>query len=304
MNHHRSATTTLRIGASFGILALLAPSAGRAAARDCKKLEQDQAAIAKDNSLRPSLVPGDAELAEAKTAAEDAQTELDKKEQERALQQAARDAAVGKPDNDAATIKLAQDAFGRASEDRDRAHATLREANATVACQERFHLAARNFYHSLGVGVAAAGTADETARVSAALRYQYAPTTNKAWEVSLEAGRFWLPERDDNRDTVMNAIYRWKFGTSSSAFVLGSGIGWLNRRFNGPWENHGFAVLGDVGVEFRIKNSCPSLTGDCWALWPDLRASVQPWVSLDGSPVAILFGVQLGAFMGFQRMSP
>lgn len=274
--------------------------------RSCAELETDFGRIAADSKLRPSLAPRDTELEAARAAVDAAKTDLDLQETNRALQEAALNAAVSKPADDASgeSIKAARASLVAAATARDQASATLKTAKATLNCQESAHAAVRSFRHSVGLGLLAARAADDTARFALALRYQYTAGASQAWEASLEAGRFWLSVDDPERDTLLNAMYRWKFGINSSALVLGTGLGWLPTQFGHPWRSREYALLGDVGVEFHVKNACSSLSGRCWTVWPDLRASVQPWLPFDGSSVAILFGIQVGASVGFERVSP
>lgn len=294
------------LGSAFvGVLWLAVPSVAEAAVRNCSELERDLTQIAGNESLRPRLAPGRSELAEARAAVDAAQAALDASEANRAQQQAARDAALNKLGGaDAAAIQTAQESLSDAAARRDQANAALKTAKATLHCQEHAYTAERNFRHSAGVGLLAARAADDTARWAFALRYQQAVSSSRAWEASFEVGRFWLSVDDPRRDTLLDASYRWKFGTGTTALVLGGGIGWLPSKFKRPWRGREYAALGDLGVEFRIKNSCPSLSKSCYTFWPDIRASVQPWLPFDGSSVAILFGIQLGASVGFGRLGP
>jgi hypothetical protein len=305
MSARRSMVLLLSGATSFALICRAVPSfAQTAPPRDCRQLELAAGQIAKNDALRPSLAPRDPELADARAGVKAAQLELESKEEARVLQKAALDAAVANTKATEAELKAARDAFAEAVRARNSASTKLNAARETLACQEKAHYAARHFRHSVGVGLQGAQAADETARFAFALRYQYTRNSTQAWEASLEAGRFWLPSYDDDRDTLINAMYRWKFGSSSAAMVVGGGMGWLADRARPPWKHHDVALLGELGVEFRIRNHCGSLE-TCTNIWPDARAFVQPWVPLNHDyPVAILFGIQLGASVGFHRMSP
>lgn len=83
------------------------------------------------------------------------------------------------------------------------------------------------------------------------------------------------------------------FGSGFSAVTLGAGGTFPNSK-------QGTTLLPSAGVLFRFGNDLSAEAGG--TLFTDLRFFLEPWIPLDGEPVRVMFGLQLGFGIGFSRV--
>lgn len=287
MRYHRTSLRVLLLGA------LHVAGARADAAELCKGLEP------KDTDDR---------LALANKAQTRAQEALDDADRKLALARKAQEAAVAKltektTSSEAKTaVTQTAETLAAAAVDHEAARHSLEEATKDAACVQAKHDAARRFVHSLGVAASGAYAADRTERLGFSLRYVHPSDQELTWELLLGLSHFRLSNPDDERDTLVNLLYRWSFGRDRAAFFLGGGLAWLPQGAGDITAPRSYAMLGEIGVVFRMNHKC-SPTGACVTPWVDLRPFAQPWLPLDGSPAALLFGIELGASIGFTRSS-
>lgn len=249
----------------------------------------------------------DAALKEANKAQIRAQEALDVEESNLALAQQAQEAAVAELTKDSASnaariaVTQGSKAVQDAARKRKQARNALELATEDATCVQAEHDAARRFVHGLGIAVSGAYAADHTERLGLALRYVHPSEAALTWELAFGVSHFQLSTPDDDRDTLFSLLYRWSFGRDRAAFSLGGGLAWLPKDADEITAARSYAVIGDIGVAFRVNHKCSPTGSSCVTPWVDLRPFAQPWLPFDGSPAAILFGLELGASIGFGR---
>jgi hypothetical protein len=215
-------------------------------------------------------------------------------------QKAALDAAIEARDaaasaRDAASVEFAADTAVPPSDVKLKA-ATLafgeadivwRNAREALECAERRDTTVWNVYRlnqvppdSIGFGLSVAGGAGGVNRAGGSVRYLSRPSVPNEYELSLALDSIRTLDAAE-RYAALSPRFRVSFGTSSTSFFLGAGPTFILR------ETLRVAAVGQIGAAVR------NVFGHA-----DARLFAEPWVPLDGAPVTVLFGVELGAVFG------
>jgi hypothetical protein len=246
--------------------------------------------------------PTDIDLEQAKRAAEKAQASLDELERQRAAAHDTLEAALGRSPSQPGELEAAKSGFDAAVRARDAALLELEAKQRAFACTEVAYDDARTFVHGFALGFSAARAADDTRYLGLSARYVHPYGPARSLELALEVNRLerGTPARQDESDEhelLVALVPRFSFGTNGAAFVIGGGFALL------PDEDE-VAVLGELGIDFRVNYRCGADSESCAGLWLNLKPFVQPLLPFDGSPVAFLFGVQVGGGGRWGRVGP
>ena len=272
---------------------------------NCRDLEERRESLHKDDGdadLRRDFTPTDVDLEQAMRAVEKAQARLDELERQRKAAHDTLEVALARSPSQPTEINAAKGTFDAAVRDRDSALAELERKKKDFACTELAYDDARTFTHGLALGLTAARAADDSQYFGASLRYVHPYGPSRSLELALELNSFergdpTRREERDERQALLALIPRFSFGTSGAAFVVGGGFGWL-------WHDEEPVAVGELGIDFRVNYQCGTEGKSCVGPWLNVKPFVQPLLPFDGSPVAFLFGVQVGGGVRCDRVGP
>jgi hypothetical protein len=135
---------------------------------------------------------------------------------------------------------------------------------------------------SVGFGLSIAGGAGGVNRAGGSVRYLSRPSVPYEYELSMGLDSV-RPLDAPERYVALSPRFRLSFGTTAAAFFLGVSPTFVLR------ETLRIAAVGQIGAAVR------NVLGRA-----DARLFAEPWVPLDGAPMTILFGVELGAVFGLE----
>lgn len=239
----------------------------------------------------PSTSVTRAEVDDARLAEEQAKRTEERADERLDEARAAHAAAVVRFDSDGGVQRLDDSLKGVKEAEQQQTNAA-----AAARCAEREREALEDalwkeeapFRVGLGVGLSVAGGAGGARREGGSLRLllvtrRYRLTWDLDFEVSRAIGLVRPTPKDDAGEAALAARARAVFGEGLGTFFVGGGAIFMTPDYHGP------ILTGQLGGGLR-----GAIKGGLF----DAKLFIEPWLPLDGQPVRVLFGIELGGVLG------